>query len=464
MSESHERGSPSSVDRTGPGGSAGGADGAASAGGADGVASVDVTDGAASAGGTGGVVSARRFCTVAVVAVLLCLVGLAVTATVGTAVDSGADSGPEVGTETTDIGTTLAQQTGGETTLPQQGDIAAALAQDIDADSVVLGADIREDGSADWRVTYRLTLDSEERETAFEELQADIDEDPSAYLDPFDERMRTTAAEASEATGREMTVDGFTVETERESQPQGEFGLVTFRFEWTGFAAADGDTIRAGDALDRLILGDEESLQLSWPAGYSLQSSSPEPETIEEGRVVWRGPIDFDAGQPRIELAADDEPSTALGLLALAAVGFIVAAAVVLWRRRRAREGTTAPDPAATESAGEAEPDAGGNEAAAGDTAGAETAATDTEPEGPPPELLSNEEQVIQLLEANGGRMKQQAVAEQLDWTAAKTSQVVSDLREEDAIESFRLGRENVLTLPDVDLMGAGDEDSDERE
>ena len=66
-----------------------------------------------------------------------------------------------------------------------------------------------------------------------------------------------------------------------------------------------------------------------------------------------------------------------------------------------------------------------------------------------PPELLSNEERVLQLLEQRGGRIKQQDVVSELDWTEAKTSQVVGDLREDDEIEVFRIGRENVLSLPD---------------
>lgn len=46
-------------------------------------------------------------------------------------------------------------------------------------------------------------------------------------------------------------------------------------------------------------------------------------------------------------------------------------------------------------------------------------------------------------------RIKQQEVVAQLDWTEAKTSQVVSGLREDEDIEVFRIGRENVLSLPD---------------
>jgi uncharacterized membrane protein len=45
--------------------------------------------------------------------------------------------------------------------------------------------------------------------------------------------------------------------------------------------------------------------------------------------------------------------------------------------------------------------------------------------------------------------MKQQDVVSELGWTEAKTSQVVGSLRDEGKLESFRLGRENVLTLPD---------------
>ena len=55
------------------------------------------------------------------------------------------------------------------------------------------------------------------------------------------------------------------------------------------------------------------------------------------------------------------------------------------------------------------------------------------------------------MLDANGGRMKQQTVVGELGWTDAKTSKVVSKLRDQDEIESFRIGRENVLRVIDED-------------
>jgi hypothetical protein len=95
----------------------------------------------------------------------------------------------------------------------------------------------------------------------------------------------------------------------------------------------------------------------------------------------------------------------------------------------------------------------------------------DAEGEPAPPiddDLLSNEEQVLRLVEANGGRMKQKQVAEELDWTAAKTSQVVTGLRDEGDLDGFRLGRENVLSLPEYDATtdngGSDGDDGDDEE
>jgi len=327
---------------------------------------------------------------------------------------------------------------------------------DIDADSVTLHADVQADGDARWVVTYRLRLDDENATQAFEELQADIESDPSPYLDPFRQRMERTAAAAENATGREMAVRNVTVEASRESQPQVEFGVVTYRLEWTNFAAVDGETVRAGDAVDQLFLDSRTSLRVTAPEGYVVDSAAPDPTRTESGEVVWQGQRDFDAGEPRVVLVPEGEtpagdgsdggtPTDGTGTPAAGGglpVVPLVALAVVLvlggaWIVTRRGDGTAAA--------------VGGGSGESG-AAGAAAAAADDE--GPPPELLSNEERVLQLLEQNGGRMKQKEVADQLDWTAAKTSQVVGDLRDGGELESFRLGRENVLTLPDVDIDG----------
>lgn len=339
----------------------------------------------------------------------------------------------------------------GETQVgAQQGPAFDALQEDIDADSVLLSADIRADGDANWRVVYRLELDSDDREAAFEELREDIEADPGAYLDPFENRIRETVETAQVATDREMTATDFGVEVEREQQPQATFGVVTFEYEWAGFAAVDGDVIRAGDAVDRLFLDGDQRLSLSWPQSHQLESSSPTPSVTEQQRVVWRGPLDFDAGQPRIVLTPVDDGFSLVWLIGGGLAVALVLLGLSLWRDRLPIPGTERP-PAPTSTTAEQ-----GDEA----SSSAGTAATEEETQ-PPPELLSNEEQLLRLVQENGGRMKQKAAAEELDWSAAKTSQVVGSLREDEEIESFRLGRENVLTLPDVDITEGGADETD---
>lgn len=56
--------------------------------------------------------------------------------------------------------------------------------------------------------------------------------------------------------------------------------------------------------------------------------------------------------------------------------------------------------------------------------------------------------------------MKQQQLVDELGWTDAKTSSVVSQLRENGTIDSFRLGRENVLHLPDTNDATEPDADT----
>jgi len=66
---------------------------------------------------------------------------------------------------------------------------------------------------------------------------------------------------------------------------------------------------------------------------------------------------------------------------------------------------------------------------------------------------------VLRLLENRGGRTKQQDVVEALGWSETKTSEVVNEMREADAIEVYRLGRENVLALPGESGFDIGGDD-----
>jgi hypothetical protein len=71
--------------------------------------------------------------------------------------------------------------------------------------------------------------------------------------------------------------------------------------------------------------------------------------------------------------------------------------------------------------------------------------------------LLSDEERVIRLLEGNGGRMKQANIVTETGWSNAKVSQLLSGMHEDDEIQKLRIGRENLIALPEENVADFGD-------
>ncbi|MDS0282551.1 helix-turn-helix transcriptional regulator [Haloarcula onubensis] len=323
--------------------------------------------------------------------------------------------------------------------------------QSVDADVVVMTADVTATGDAAWAIDYRVRLADDDETRAFEELRADIRGNESVYADRFRDRMNRAARAGENATGREMAIDNVSVETSRESVGQ-SYGVVTYEFRWTNFAAVNDTHIRAGDAVAGLYLDRNTSLTMRWPASHRRVAVRPSPDEASDRSVTWRGRQSFADDEPRVVAKAypplgDSAVQTSL-LPALVALLAVLAGGYGVYRYVRADDGGRDDAEAATVSDGD-------------DAPSDDSESTDTAAETPPAELLSNEEQVRKLLRENGGRIKQQRVASELDWTAAKTSQVVGGLREDGDVETFRIGRENVVTFPDTDLTDGGDADDD---
>ncbi|WP_396611551.1 hypothetical protein ACH9L7_15315 [Haloferax sp. S1W] len=352
--------------------------------------------------------------------------------------------------------------------------------QGVEPDSTRIAVDVAADGSARWEIQYWTRLDDQNTTDAFESLQDDIQANPGDYTTTFASRMNDTVSAASNSTGREMAASNVSVTAETRSLPD-SFGVVTYSFEWSNFAAADGDRLVVGDAIEGFFLDSGSRLILSWPADYGTTTVEPTADETRENTVIWRGAdTEFVSGEPRVVLEAgggaattdpgDQTPATEDGsfpttgaLAALALVGTLLVGAAFYLRSRGVFGGGTSMDDDGTMTSGAAA-DAGDTPspsvdntgsvpaaaAAAGDEA-AEADDADDDAEEVPSELLSNEERVLQLIESRGGRIKQQEVASTLDWTDAKTSKVVRGMRDEGTIEGFRLGRENVLRLPEND-------------
>lgn len=63
---------------------------------------------------------------------------------------------------------------------------------------------------------------------------------------------------------------------------------------------------------------------------------------------------------------------------------------------------------------------------------------------------LTPEEYVRAVLIEHGGRIKQRRFAERYGWAHATLSRLLSELEERDVIDRYRVGRENVVCLPDA--------------
>lgn len=328
----------------------------------------------------------------------------------------------------------------------------------IDPDNVLLQVALQPNGTGDWRVEYRIRLDDENATEAFERHRAQIESDPERYRERFATDMRATIETAENATGREMSLANVTVDVESERLPQ-RYGIITYTFEWHGFAATNGSSIEAGDALEGIFLDSETTLLVTWSDGFHRISVSPPPHEERDRGVVWAGPTHFGANEPSIRIAQDGptEPRTVTGTTG----GETDQARASTSPLEGRRDGNGPP----SESAGRVPVLVGMGlfalvllallGAAYGGYLERPLRGGADEPTGGgdvPAELLSNEEQVLSLLKERGGRLKQQEVAAALGWTDAKTSKVVGQMRGADQIETFRIGRENVVTLPDTDL------------
>jgi hypothetical protein len=313
-------------------------------------------------------------------------------------------------------------------------------------DNTVTRIAVRADGDARWRVRIRTRLSTDSQVEQYRTFQAGFRNDTGSYLGPFADRIRGVVAESANATGREMRARNFSASTSIQELPR-RWGVVTYSFTWTEFARTDGDALVVGDVFQGgLLLTANDSLVVQAPSGYTVAEVAPEPTDQEADAVTWEGERSFGDHRPRVRLvpAATPTPTPTptpgdegadVPWLALvgALVGLVAVGALLGILRRGGRPGGDA-------SRGDtANGDAAGDGATTSGTSGGD--ATDGSP------VLTDGERVERLLADAGGRMKQADVADELGWSASKTSRVVSDLVEADRVEKLRVGRENVLDL-----------------
>ncbi|WP_135827468.1 helix-turn-helix transcriptional regulator [Halorussus halobius] len=330
-------------------------------------------------------------------------------------------------------------------------------------DATEMYVTVRENGDARWNVTARFALEDGNETAAFRELAQEYkggNANVGFTRDTFERVLDRAATDVD----REMALEDV---SRTSSLGENEtVGVLSLSFTWTNFTAVDGNRLVVGDAFwagsDTWLpaLAEDQSLTVEGPTGYYVASSSVGPNGT---RIAFDGPWTFDDGDFAITYApkrtattTGNPTTTATGDFPLAGGPGLVVVVVVFGlgfgayaisqrqgpeadveaaddageSRSPATSGTDPDEPAPDD--GDDEPDDGGDR--------------------PPTELLSDEERVLRLLRDNDGRMKQADIVRETNWSNAKVSQLLSAMDDDDEVNKLRIGRENLITLPDEDV------------
>lgn len=350
------------------------------------------------------------------------------------------------------------------------------LAQTEDIDRTIFAITVFEGGDARWTVEHRqeIPFDSEERDN-FEAFAETFNQEETETYEKFQTRAARLTNDGSNLTDRRMDASAF--EREAWYDEFNQEGVIQMSFRWGQFAQRDTGQVLVADVFAGgfAILEDQE-LRIYRGDNLSFDSVEPDPDRLSEANelrssdwVRWNGPRSFDDtplqvtflegdvernGQQNgddsgpIDDDEDEGDSSMMLPLLLAFVVLIGVGGGALWYMTTRAEST--PD-GSESSAPTASGDAVQGTASAG-------AAVSQE------ELLSDEDRVLQLLEENGGRMRQVTIVDETDWSKSKVSMLLSDMEDEGHISKLRVGRENIVSLAGEEPEAAGSPFEDEGE
>jgi len=331
-----------------------------------------------------------------------------------------------------------------------------------DADNTVTRITVAENGSATWTLQIRTRLGTDTEAEQYRDFQQRFRNNTSNYLGSFSESIENIVDNARTATGRDMQASNFEASTSIQSVPR-RWGVITYRFSWSGFAQTEGQRVVVGDIFQGgYLIAENDTFAVVGPSDYHIAAVDPAPNERGEDSVSWDGREDFATGHPRVEFAPGPAPTgnqaqnqtpgviPSMELLgSLGGLAILLAGAVIVARRRGYDIGpnSTLGSTTSTTDGGATPADAAGPTTPASGT----ESATSISPDKRDRELLADVDKVTRVLQEAGGRMKQSEIGEELDWSKAKTSRVLSRLEDDGEIEKLRLGRENVIDLADDD-------------
>ena len=275
----------------------------------------------------------------------------------------------------------------------------------VGADSTVYVIQISSDGSALWTVTQILDVNS-----SFETLET------------LQNRVNSLAAVAENVTGRSMSASADSLAF---TQISSSYIEAQYKFAWENFSQLEdssifiGDVYRTAGFFDRLF-GDGE-VQVTYPSQFNVESVEPAPYVRNDSvqTLEWLGTNDF---QNNVKIVLTEENVSwsfvdssrsniflVVGLIAVAAVSLFALFSFRRVRRKKKVDGS-----------------------------------------GRSINLLvieNDEDKVVKLIKSAGGSLHQSSIKDQLGFSKAKTSQLLSELERKGAIARVKKGRDKIVVI-----------------
>jgi hypothetical protein len=366
--------------------------------------------------------------------------------------------------------------------------------------AVVVQVNLTAGGDARWTVTSKFAIGNDTSRGAFEAMVADVESGTppagavgysAASFQEFADRVEAGVNRSSEMAIRDPEWEGTVAN---------DTATLSLSFTWTNFArTGPGSQVVLGDVFDVesawfSSVAPDQRLVINPPSGYLVEDSDL-ARPFDDGSVRFDGPANLTAQNvsivySRSQVVPPTEPTPTPGTSTppngtpegdrsgsglvivgggLLLVALLVAVVVFVRGQDPFDDGSTTAGDGGTASAADTGADSTGTTdptgrtdptgtdpaertAEADDGTDDEAGESSEEDDGIEEELLSDEERVERLLESNGGRMKQANIVSETGWSNAKVSQLLSSMDDEDRIDKLRIGRENLITLPDEDV------------
>lgn len=342
---------------------------------------------------------------------------------------------------------------------------------------------VYENHSARWRFQFTQRFNDTNEEADFKTYAAEFRENETDLYRGFVASAQELTRTGSNVTDREMNATEFSRDAYTGSFDN--LGVVEMSFLWTNFAqprnggSVVGDVFEGGLAINadqRLRIAAGPSLALAADSVDPLPANTTEQTLVDADAVEWVGEYVFADQRPRVafdpvtagtttgtettgeraETTAESNATTGrpgvdtdgttvagngmggigLGWMVVGLVAIALVVVIATWRLGYFDIGDESGGPAG---------DVGTDDGGPGDEAGAADAGGSTVADAA---LVSDDDRVRQLLEDNGGRMKQTEIVEATQWSKSKVSMLLSEMEDDGEVTKLRVGRENIVSLP----------------